>query len=293
MDSPTLPPLDEDARRLAGLALAEDGSFDVTTEVTVAEETWAAADLEARAEGVLSGTAYADAVARACSLPELEWILKDGHAVRPGQRIAVLRGPLRAILRGERPLLNLLQRSCGIATATRAYVDALGGTRCRVLHTRKTLPGFRAFDVRAVLAGGGAMHRFDLSHVVLVKDNHWRALERGGATLLQARLAAQSRGVASFQVEVESEAQVEAACTAGATRILVDNQPPERLKEWAALARRRLPAIEIEATGGIELANVRAYAEAGADFVSVGALTHSVRGLDISLEVTSLAPGGR
>jgi len=288
LDNETLLPIDEDARRLAALALAEDGPIDVTSEVTVSEEVQGEAELEVRTAGILSGTAYADAVVRACSLPEPEWLCEDGHPVSPGQRIAVLKGPLRAILRGERPLLNLLQRSCGIATATRGFVDALRGTRCRVLHTRKTLPGFLSFDVRAVLAGGGAMHRLDLSHVILIKDNHWRALERGGATLVQARLGARSRGVDSFQVEVESRAQVEAACAAGATRILVDNQPPGTLKEWAAIARRLLPAIEIEATGGIDLANVRAYAEADADFVSVGALTHSVRGLDISLEVRNL-----
>lgn len=277
----------EDARRLAEVALAEDGAFDITTEVTVSGDPTAEAFLEARSDGILAGLAYADAVALRCSLGTVAWQLADGDPFRAGERVGVLRGPLRAILRCERPLLNLLQRACGISTTTRAYVDALGGTACRVLHTRKTAPGLRTFDVRAALAGGSVLHRLDLAHVVLVKDNHWRELDRSGLSLARAREAASTLGVQVFQVEVESLAQLGAACAAGATRILIDNQSPQTVRQWGAMARQLAPGIEVEATGGIALNNVHEYAAAGADFVSIGALTHSVRAVDISLEIAS------
>jgi len=202
--------------------------------------------------------------------------------------VGLLRGSLRRILRAERPMLNLLQRASGIATSTRAYVDAVAGTRCRILHTRKTAPGLRALDIAAVLAGGGTRHRADLGHEVMVKDNHWRALVRGGGTLATALNAARERGITALQVEVESMSQLEEACAAGATRLLVDNQTPDTVALWTERARALQPEIEIEATGGITLSNVRAYAEAGADFVSIGALTHSVPAADLAIEVRVL-----
>jgi nicotinate-nucleotide pyrophosphorylase (carboxylating) len=286
LDEAWLQQVAKDASRLAEVAVAEDGPSDSTSEVTVAADAHGVAVLEARSGGVAAGRSYADAVARHCDLPGVEWLASDGGVFRSGDRLGTLRGPLRSILRCERPLLNLLQRGCGIASVTRSYVDALRGTACRVLHTRKTLPGLRTFDVHAVLTGGGSLHRLDLARVVLVKDNHWHGLRASGMTLSQARAAALARGIEAFQVEVESEAQVEEACAAGATRILVDNQTPETVAQWGGLARRLATGIQIEATGGIDLANVRAYAEAGVDFVSVGALTHSVKALDIALEVS-------
>ena len=277
----------DDARRLAVIALAEDGAFDITTDVTMSGDPIAHARIEARTDGVFAGSVYADAIARECGLSTVDWGVSPGEAFRPGRQLGMLSGSLRAILRCERPMLNLLQRACGIATATRAYVDALEGTSCRVLHTRKTAPGLRIFDIDAAIAGGAARHRSDLAHVVLVKDNHWRELEASGLSLSRACESARSRGTLGFQVEVESIAQLEAACAAGATRVLVDNQTPAVLREWADLARRLSPGIEVEATGGIDLASVRDYADAGADFVSIGALTHSVRAADISLEVVA------
>jgi nicotinate-nucleotide pyrophosphorylase (carboxylating) len=199
--------------------------------------------------------------------------------------VGVLHGELARILRAERPMLNLLQRASGIATATRAYVDAVAGTGCRILHTRKTAPGLRALDIAAVLAGGGVRHRADLSHELMVKDNHWQAALRSGRTLADALDEARRRGLTALYVEVESEEQLEQACAAGATRLLVDNQTPEAVQRWGVRARAMRPGIEIEATGGITLGNVRAYAEAGADFVSIGALTHSVRAADLAVEV--------
>lgn len=277
-----------DAERIAALALAEDGERDVTTAVTVPPGLRAEGRIEYRSGGVLAGAAWADAVARACDC-RIGWRAADGRIVQPGAVVGIIEGALAAILRAERPMLNLLQRACGIATATRAYVDAVAGTGCRILHTRKTAPGLRSLDIAAVLAGGGTRHRADLSHEVMVKDNHWQALHRSGRTLAQALDEARRSGIASLQVEVESVEQLEEACAAGATRLLVDNQSPTTLSDWAARARRLRPDIEIEATGGITLENVRSHADAGAGFISVGALTHSVRAADLAVEVRSTA----
>ena len=270
--------------RIAAIALAEDGDTDITSAVTVPAGLEAAGALEYRSGGVLAGNAFADAVARLCDC-RIEWRAADGRVVAPGATVGQVRGSLRHLLRAERPMLNLLQRASGIATATRAYVDAVAGTSCRILHTRKTAPGLRALDMAAVLAGGGRRHRADLSHEVMVKDNHWQALRRGGGTLAEALAAARDRGIASLQVEVESLPQVEEACAAGATRLLVDNQTPPTVRAWGERARALRPGIEIEATGGVTLDTVRAYAEAGVDYVSIGALTHSVRAADLALEV--------
>lgn len=271
-----------DADRIAAAALAEDGSSDVTTSVTVPPGLKAEGRIEYRDGGVLAGTAFADAVARACRC-SITWLYKEGTMLGPGSVVGQVRGDLADLLRAERPMLNLLQRACGIATVTRAYVDALRGTSCRILHTRKTAPGLRALDVAAVIAGGGQRHRVDLAHEVMVKDNHWQAVGKAG--LDQALAKAKKKGVTALYIEVESIEQLKLACSAGATRLLIDNQSPDTVGEWARLARSLAPGIEIEATGGISLANVRTYAEAGADFVSIGALTHSVRAADLALEV--------
>ena len=281
-----MPPLSSkrEIERIAAVALAEDGRLDLTSALTVSPGIRAGGVIEYRSGGVLSGIQYADAVAGLCGC-RIEWTAGEGDTVHPGAAVGVARGELGDILRAERPLLNLLQRASGIATTTRAFVDSVQGTRCRILHTRKTAPGLRSLDIAAVLAGGGHAHRADLSHQVMIKDNHWRALAGDGAGLDQALAQARKRGVTALYVEVESVQQVELACSAGATRLVVDNQPPETVRTWGRLARERSPGIEVEATGGISLANVRAYAEAGADFVSIGALTHSVMAADIAIEV--------
>jgi nicotinate-nucleotide pyrophosphorylase (carboxylating) len=240
--------------------------------------------IEYRSGGVLSGLPYADEVARSCGC-RIEWTGGEGDPVSSGASVGIVRGELADILRAERPLLNLLQRASGIASATRSFVDAVQGTRARILHTRKTAPGLRSLDISAVIAGGGHAHRIDLSHEVMVKDNHWQALQKSGNTLRMALEEGRKRGLRALYVEVESPDQLELACSAGASRLLIDNQKPETLKRWAQLARERVPEIEIEATGGITLSNVREYALAGADFISIGALTHSVRAADISIEV--------
>jgi nicotinate-nucleotide pyrophosphorylase (carboxylating) len=226
-------------------------------------------------------------VAQECGLGAIGWHVQEGDLVRGGTVAGVVIGSLRAVLQAERSMLNLLQRASGIATATRAYVEAVRGTTCTILHTRKTVPGLRVLDVAAVLAGGGGLHRLDLEHTVMVKDNHWQALAQGKRTLKRALDEARALGVEGLQVEVEREAQVEEAAKAGATRLLIDNQSPETVRAWGELARRLAPGIEIEATGGITLENVAEYARAGADFVSIGALTHSVKAADVALEVVA------
>jgi len=269
---------------IAAAALAEDGRLDITSALTISPGIRAGGVIEYRNGGVLSGIPYADAVAGQCGC-RVEWTAGEGDIVSPGVSIGIVRGELGDILRAERPLLNLLQRASGIATTTRAFVDSVQGTRCRILHTRKTAPGLRPLDIAAVLAGGGHAHRADLSHQVMIKDNHWQALAREGASLEQALAQGRKRGVAALYVEVESVEQVELACSAGATRLVVDNQTPETVRAWSRLARERLSGIEIEATGGITLANARAYAEADVDFISIGALTHSVTAADLAIEV--------
>lgn len=277
-----LPDLTADAERVARAALDEDGPRDLTTETVLTAPREAGARLEYRRGGVVAGLAYATAVARLAGCTA-QWQAREGDWVE-GPR-GRLEGDLAAILRAERPLLNLLQRATGIATATRSFVGAVAGTHCRVLHTRKTAPGLRLFDTAAVVAGGGAVHRLDLAQTVMIKDNHWRALAAEGRTLGWALETARLHGADSLQVEVESSAQVEEACAAGADRLLVDNQDPATVAAWGALARKIRPGILVEATGGITLDNVREYARAGADFVSVGALTHSVAAADIALEL--------
>jgi len=272
-----------DVERLAREVLAEDGSRDVTSAL-VGSVGSGVGTVRSRDAAVAACLDYASAVASAAGC-QMEWSVGEGDGVVAGATLGTIRGDVAHILRAERPLLNLLQRACGIATATRRFVDAVAGTSCRVLHTRKTAPGLRLFDVAAVVAGGGHVHRLGLDRVVMIKDNHWAALDAQGRGLAGAVQEARRSGAAAVQIEVEFEAQVEAACEAGADRLLIDNKPPEEFARLADLARRHAPAIEIEATGGIRLDSVWAYAAAGADFVSIGALTHSVRAVDLSLEL--------
>ncbi len=272
---------------MAERALAEDGPADITSEVVGAAGVAATAVVEYRSGGVVAGSAYADAVVQLCDGGTLTWSKADGDVVEAGAVLATLEGDLAHLLFAERTLLNFLQRACGIATATRAFVDVLAGTGCRVLHTRKTTPGLRILDVHAVLAGGGGLHRLSLSSAVLVKDNHWHVLDSDGGTLRAACDTARDRGVSDIYVEVENLEQVQRACGAGATRLLIDNQDPTEFRRLAVVAREAVPNIEIEATGGMSLETARDYAESGADFLSVGVLTHSVIAADVALEITA------
>ena len=265
--------------------LAEDvGRRDVTTETTVSAEARASGELVAKSDCVVSGMPVARRVFELLD-SDLRWEAEApaGARVEAGGRLARLSGRARAILTAERVALNLLQRMCGIATETRRFVDAVSGTPCRVLDTRKTAPGLRPFDRQAVRDGGGTNHRYDLAEMALVKDNHRRLA--GGV----ARAVAAARAGApelSIEVEVESEEELREALSAGADRVLIDNQTPETVARWCAIARQSAKPPFIEASGNMRLSTVRAYAEAGVDAVSVGALTHSVRAADISLELS-------
>jgi len=266
--------------------LAEDaGSRDVTTETTVSEDARALGEVVAKSACVLSGLDVARRVFELTD-PELGWASEvlAGAPVAAGARLAQLAGRARAMLTAERVALNLLQRMSGIATTTRRYVDAVAGTPCRILDTRKTAPGLRPFDRQAVRDGGGSNHRYDLSAMVLIKDNH-RRLAGGVAAAVAAARAGAPPGMA-IEVEVETADELEAAAAARVDWILIDNQKPETVARWCRIVRARPGAPKIEASGGITLERARAYAEAGADAVSVGALTHSVAAADISLEIT-------
>lgn len=264
--------------------LSEDiGRLDVTTETTVPRETRARGQLIAKSECVVSGLPVARRVFELLD-PELSWqeAAAAGAGVGAGTLLAHLAGEARAILTAERVALNLLQRMCGIATQTRRFVEAVAGTPCRVLDTRKTAPGLRAFDRQAVRDGGGTNHRYDLSSMVLIKDNHRRLA--GGVARAVAAARAGAPGL-PIEVEVESESELREAISAGADQVLIDNQSAETVARWCAIARSASHAPFLEASGNMRLDTVRAYALAGVDAVSVGALTHSVAAADVSLEL--------
>ena len=193
--------------------------------------------------------------------------------------LAEITGPTAAILTGERTALNLVARLCGIATLTRSYVDEVAGTGVTILDTRKTTPGLRALEKYAVRCGGGHNHRFGLDDAILVKENHLRIA--GGITAATAKLAGNT-GEITVEVEAETLEQVAEALAAGVERILLDNMTPTEIAAAVELAAGR---AKLEASGGITLETVRAYAETGVDFISIGALTHGARSLHVSLEV--------
>jgi nicotinate-nucleotide pyrophosphorylase (carboxylating) len=274
--------LDHDAvERVVALALAEDvGSGDVTTESTVDADARCRAELVVEEDGVVCGLPVAAAVFSALDeRVSLERRIHEGERVAPDTVVAELEGPARALLTGERTALNLLARLSGIATLTSRYVDAVAGTRAHILDTRKTTPGLRALEKYAVRCGGGVNHRLGLHDAVLVKENHIRA-----AGSITAAVDALRRLNVALPVEVEAEtfADIREAFVSGVERILLDNMTPDEVLAAVELVAGR---AQLEASGGITLENVRAFAEAGVDFISIGALTHSVRSLHVSLEV--------
>ncbi|HSI97405.1 MAG TPA: carboxylating nicotinate-nucleotide diphosphorylase, partial [Gaiellaceae bacterium] len=224
--------------------------------------------------------AVAEAVFRTLdSEIDFERLVPEGAFVEQPATVARVTGPLRAILTGERTALNFLGRLSGIATLTRRYVDAVEGTGSAILDTRKTTPGLRLLEKEAVAAGGGRNHRVGLSDGVLVKDNHLRAAGSIAAAVERVRAASDL----PVEVECDTVQQVSQALAAGADAILLDNMTLDELRAAVELAGGR---ARLEASGGITLENVRAVAETGVDEISVGALTHSVRSLDVSLELT-------
>ena len=229
---------------------------------------------------VVAGLAIAERVFRELA-PEARLVVHvpEGAWAEPGAVLGEVTATAGALLAGERVALNFLQHLSGIATSTRRAVEAVAGTGAQITHTRKTLPGLRALQRYAVLVGGGVGNRGSLADTVYWKDNHWALLDRSGRTLAEVLAEADRSEV---WVEVETDAQVREALDAGATQLLVDNQPPERVAEWA---RRAGPAVRVQASGGITADTAAAYARAGADLISMGALTHSVRGAAVRFDV--------
>jgi nicotinate-nucleotide pyrophosphorylase (carboxylating) len=256
--------------------LAEDvGPGDATTLAVVPEDARCEGRLVLKERGVVCGLAAAAAVWEALGA-RLEADAAEGDEREPGV-VATVTGPARAVLTGERLALNLVGRLSGIATLTRRYVDAVAGTGVAILDTRKTTPGLRALEKHAVRCGGGVNHRLGLFDAVLIKDNHLRL----AGSLADAVARARATGL-PVEVECDTLAQVEEALAAGADRILLDNMTPEELRAAVRLVDGR---AVLEASGGVTLDTVRAVAETGVDVISVGALTHSSRSLDVSLEV--------
>jgi nicotinate-nucleotide pyrophosphorylase (carboxylating) len=263
-------------------ALAEDlGAGDVTTEATVPEHAVGTGELLLKESGVVCGLRVAESTFRALD-PEIrfEALTSDGKTVsEPPSIVARVTGSERAILTGERVALNFLGRLSGIATLTRRYVDAIDGTGVVVLDTRKTTPGLRALEKHAVACGGGHNHRFGLDDAVLIKDNHLRA---AGSITEAVRLVRVTTDL-PIEVECETRAQVGEALELGVDAILLDNMTLAELREAVSLTAGR---ARLEASGGVNLDTIRAIAETGVDEISVGALTHSARSLDVSLELT-------
>lgn len=267
-------------------ALEEDlGLGDITTESLIPPALEGKAALLVKSRGVLAGIHVAEIVFEQVDPSvRFEVLIQDGMEVKPGDIAAVIRGRVASILKAERVALNFLQRLSGIATETAKYVEAVVGTKVRILDTRKTTPGLRLFEKYAVKIGGGMNHRQNLGEQVLIKDNHLAALKASGVSLGQAiRLVwAKIPRDMKIEVEVTNLDQLREALDAGADIIMLDNMGIEEMRQAVELARGR---ALLEASGGIGLDNVRAVAETGVDFISVGAITHSPKALDISLEL--------
>lgn len=272
--------------RAIDAALAEDvGPGDVTTLWTVREETKARAGLIAKAEGVVAGLEVAARVlqrvdARIVFTPHAA----DGDRVVPSDRIAEVAGPARGILTAERTALNFLQRLSGIATATAACVAAVAGTGAKVLDTRKTAPGLRLLDKYAVRVGGGVNHRVGLFDMALIKDNHIEAADGIASAVHRVRSGMAQEGKAlRIEVEVKNLDELREALGCHVDRIMLDNMGIDTVREAVRVVHATPDRPEIEASGGVTLETLRAVAETGVDFISLGELTHSVKALDISL----------
>lgn len=277
-------------------ALIEDrATSDATTELTLDPALPASATILAKQDCILAGWG---AIARILevfrkldhgSTRRFEVVnhpeMFDGVRVRKGQAVAVIRGNARMILACERVTLNLLQRMCGIATETRKYVDAVAGTGAVILDTRKTVPGLRVLDKYAVSCGGGQNHRMDLADGVLIKNNHISL--GGGVANVLARAQKLRKPGQQIRVEVRNLEELQQALDAGVDSLLLDNMTPPEAKRAVAIARNHSSRIPIEASGGMTLETVRKYAMTGVNYISVGALTHSVQAIDLSMRITA------
>lgn len=272
--------------------LEEDvGNGDITTEVTVPQEHQSKAIIHAKEAGVLAGLPIA---ARVFELVDatlrFEPLVAEGTALDKGTKIALVFGASRSILTAERLALNLLQRLSGVATHTRAFVDQLNGLPVRLVDTRKTTPGHRLLEKYAVRVGGGANHRFGLYDAVMIKDNHIKA--SGSITKAVQAARAAIPHTMKIEIEVESTQQAEEAVEAGADIIMLDNMSPVQMQDAVKRIRSLASHIVIEASGGVNLDTVQEIASCGVDVISVGALTHSIQAVDISLDLNALKGDG-
>jgi nicotinate-nucleotide pyrophosphorylase (carboxylating) len=277
--------------RVVLAALDEDAPWgDVTSELFIPEQATATARLVARESGVFSGGGVLTRTMLAVDERlDIDVLVADGESFSKGQTLATVSGPARGILRGERVALNLVQRMSGIATLTAAYVRLAAGTRARIVDTRKTTPGLRALERHAVVCGGGRNHRNSLSDAVMAKDNHLAVLTADGRSVTDAIRSVRERlgHTTHLEVEVDRMDQIEPVLAGGVDTIMLDNFTPDELREGVALVGGR--AI-VEASGNVNLDTVAAIAATGVDIISVGALTHSVRSLDLGLDVEVDAP---
>ena len=289
--------MDWHSRRISAIlehALLEDhATSDATSRACIEPQQRATATILAKQDCVIAGVG---AIARILELyerldqhvighPEVisHGEIFDGVRLRKGQVIAVVRHNARVLLSCERVTLNVLQRLSGIATMTRKYVDAIQGTQARILDTRKTAPGLRVLDKYAVRCGGGHNHRLDLSDGVLIKNNHI-ALAGGVAAALQRVMHNRREGL-PIEVEVRNWTELQEALANGAERVMLDNMTVDDARTAVEHIRKHSPSVTVEASGGIRLENVRAYAETGVDYISVGALTHSPQAVDLSMKI--------
>ncbi|MDQ2832186.1 MAG: carboxylating nicotinate-nucleotide diphosphorylase [Acidobacteriota bacterium] len=283
-------------RTILEAALAEDrAANDITTALTIAPSLRASGTIIAKEHCVVSGLGcipvFLEIFGKMSSTPQGRFEVVshpeifDGVKVRKGQTLAIIRHNASAILSCERVILNLMQRMSGIATLTNQFVKAVSGTRTKVLDTRKTIPGLRALDKYAVCCGGGVNHRLDLQDGILIKNNH---ISLGGGLPATLERALEGRKTGQVvQVEVRSQAELDQAIAGGAESILLDNMTPKVVKKAVKQIRGARPKVPIEASGNMNLKTVRAYALAGVDFVSVGALTHSAVAVDLSMKITA------
>jgi len=273
-------------------ALAEDLSLgDITTEAIIAPDQMGQAYISSRSAGVLAGIDIASMIFHKLDHELIfDVLVKDGHEVLAGDRLALIQGRIASILKAERSALNFLQHLSGIATETARYVKAVDGTGTSIMDTRKTTPGLRLLEKYAVKTGGGKNHRQNLGDGVIIKDNHLSALSCNGISLSKAvRMARQhAPHTVKIEVEVENIAQAREALHAGADIIMLDNMSPDDMR---IVVERVDGTAIIEASGGITLDNVRLVADTGVDLISIGALTHSVKALDIGLDLTPTSYG--
>ncbi len=281
MTAPATPDLPPDLSDQVRRALAEDtGSGDLTAALVPATQT-AIARITTRETAILCGQPWVTEVFRQLDPAiVIAWQVTEGAKVTAGTMLCELRGLARGLLTGERTALNFLQTLSATATAARTYVDAIAGTRTRILDTRKTLPGLRLAQKYAVRVGGAHNHRIGLFDAILIKENH--IVAAGGIAAAVTTARRQSPGVL-LQVEVETLAQAAEAFAAGADRLLLDNFTPTQMAEAVRLRDARAPGTGLEASGGITLAGIRAVAETGVDFISIGDLTKNIRAVDLSM----------